>query len=83
MRDIKLIPKYLNPPNCPQFRPIEKFWGIAKGYLRKSGKTKSTAKDLIREWTLVGKKIAKDTVQKLMSSISVNVRLFIGNNEKC
>ena len=47
-RDIKFIPKSLNPPNCPQFRPIEKFWGIGKGYLRKSGKTISTAKDLIR-----------------------------------
>ena len=81
-RDIKFIPKSLNPPNCPRFRPIKKFWGIGKGYLRKSGKTISTAKYLIREWTLVGKKIAKDTVQKLMSSISVNVRLFIRKNEK-
>ena len=81
-RVIKFIPKSLNPPNCPQFRPIVKFWGIGKRYLRKSGKTKSTVKDLIREWTLVGEKVAKDTVQKLMSSISINVRLFIRNNEK-
>ena len=47
-KDIKFIPKSLNPPNCQQFHPIEKFWGIDKGYLRKSGKTISTAKDLIR-----------------------------------
>ena len=81
-RDIKFIPKSLNPPNCPQFRSIEKFWENGNGYLRKSGKTISTAKDLIREWTLVRKKIAKDTVQKLMSSISVNFHLFIRSNEK-
>ena len=31
-RDIKFIPKSLNPPHCPQFHPIEKFWGIGKGY---------------------------------------------------
>ena len=81
-RDIKFIPKSLNPLNSPQFRPIEKFWGIGKGYLRKSSKTISTAKDLIREWTKAGKNIAKDTVQKLMSLISINVCLFIRNNEK-
>lgn len=82
LRRVNFIPKTLNPPNCPQFRPIEKFWAIGKGYLRKSGKTINSAKELVKEWSAVGKKITQTTVQKLMSSIVANVRLFIRNKEK-
>lgn len=29
--NIKFVPKECNPPNVPQLRPIEDFWGILKG----------------------------------------------------
>lgn len=34
--NIYYVPKAANPPNCPDARPIEKFWAILKGKLRKS-----------------------------------------------
>lgn len=75
-KELFFVPKKLNPPNCPQFRPIEKYWGIGKGYLRKTGKTINSAQDLVKEWSLVGRKITKTIVQKLMGSIIKNVRLL-------
>ena len=29
-KGLKFVPKEENPPNAPQIRPIEKYWGILK-----------------------------------------------------
>ena len=33
---VKFVPKYMNPPNCPEARPIETFWALTKTQLRKN-----------------------------------------------
>jgi hypothetical protein len=44
---IKVVPKELNPPNLPQVRPIENFWGILKRRVYLNGWTAESDKDLI------------------------------------
>lgn len=33
--NINFVPKALNPPNCPELRPIERLWANIKRYSRK------------------------------------------------
>lgn len=47
------VPKLCNPPNCPELRPIEKFWAIMKQMLKKSAnhaKTSKTSRKNGNEW---------------------------------
>ena len=30
VNNVDVVPKDMNPPNCPQFRPIEKYWAIVR-----------------------------------------------------
>ena len=78
---VDFVPKHMNPPNCPQFRPIEKYWGIMKGYLRKSGKVVKNNDLLKKEWEKTSKKVTPKVVQNLMSSIKPKVRAFLRNEE--
>ena len=43
---VMLVPKKMNPPNCSELRPIEKYWAIIKKKLKLSGKTVKSATDL-------------------------------------
>ena len=40
---VSVAPKDVNPPNYPNFRPIENFWSIVKGELKKKGTEVKTA----------------------------------------
>jgi hypothetical protein len=42
--NVEIVPKTMNPPNCPQFRPIEKYWAIVKNKLNKNGGAARDAK---------------------------------------
>lgn len=32
-----VVPREMNPPNCPELRPVEKFWAVMKSKCRKMG----------------------------------------------
>lgn len=34
--NVTLVPKDANPPNCPELRPIEKYWALVKQTLKKT-----------------------------------------------
>jgi hypothetical protein len=72
--DIQIVPKALNPPNIPQCRPIERYWALVKGILRKTGKTASNQQDFLRKWNSACKKVANDTVAGLMEGIRQKLR---------
>jgi hypothetical protein len=76
---INFVPVHLNPPNCPELRPIEKYWKIMKSKLKKSGKTVKTEKELLKSWKNVAEKYDNTSVQGLMSGIKSKVRKFARN----
>lgn len=79
--NIAVVPKDFNPPNCPQFRGIEKFWAVVKGNLKKTGSSAKTIDSLKKKWIQQANKVSPDVVRALLGGLNKKVRDFIRNNE--
>ena len=72
---INIVPKEGNPPNCPELRPIEKYWAHMKSYLKGTKSRTFNLKDFRRKWRYQSKLLSKGFVQSLMNSLrSQNLR---------
>jgi hypothetical protein len=40
------VPKNMNPPNCPKFRPIERYWANITRKMKKTGTVVKKDKDI-------------------------------------
>ena len=80
--DIHVIGKTLNPPNCPDFRSIEKYWAIVTSKLKKSARTIKKTVDLQRWWNKMADRVDSFTVQKMMGGIKQKVREFIRHTDE-
>lgn len=78
---VAVMPKIMNPPNCPQFRPIEKYWAIVKRMLKKNGGVVQNVEEMHRKWNYFAGKVTLEGVQRLMGSINKHVRKFLRSNE--
>lgn len=58
-KGVRLVEKSENPPNCPQLRPIERYWGIIKRILRSDGRDITSLEDFKKMWVASSKKIKK------------------------
>lgn len=74
--NIDFIQKSMNPPNCPQLRPIERYWAFVKRNLSKTKTAAGTIDEFKKMWRSSAHKVTKDGVQKLMRRILAKVRLF-------
>lgn len=74
---IDFVEKSINPPNCPDFRPIEKYWAIVKGKLKKCGRTMKKPAQMEKWWNKMANEVTSSTVQKMMGGITKKVRKFI------
>lgn len=72
--DIHYVAKDMNPPNCPEVRPIEKFWALMKSKLRKNVKPANDLEKFKRDWNRVAKTVDASVVQNLMENIKRKVR---------
>ena len=63
------IPKIHNPPNFQKLRPIEKYWSIVKGILKKSGGAAKDTNSMRLEWNSASNKVSRVLIQKLMATI--------------
>lgn len=73
-QNIEFIAKDRNAPNCPQARPIEKFWALCK---KKYSLRKTRAKNLTsfkRIWKNISKKVADESGANLMKSLRFKLR---------
>ena len=67
--NIAFVPKDLNPSNCPQARPIEKFWAICKKAYSKTSITSKIIKQFTRIWIKVSFSVAERSAQTLMAGV--------------
>jgi transposase len=74
---IDYIVKTMNPPNCPDLRPIELYWAIIKKKLFKNGGSAETIEKMRQKWRKYAGEVDEATVQKLMGSIKTKTRRFI------
>ena len=77
--NIAFVPKDLNPSNCPQARPIEKFWASCKKAYSKTSITSKTTKQFIIIWRKDSFSVAEKSAQTLMASVR-RVLKDIGTN---
>ena len=68
-KNIKFIGKEDNPPNLPECRPIENFWGILKGEVYKNNWQAKNLQQLENRIKLCLTKINFELIQQLMESI--------------
>lgn len=74
--NVQFVEKTLNPPNCPEIRPIEKFWALIKAKLRKSFKPAESLEKFKKDWKKACETFDISAVQSLMRNIKKKVREF-------
>lgn len=78
---VHVVPREANPPNCPELRPIEKYWAIVK---RKLLKTKCSTVDesqFKKKWKKASDQVTEEDVQRLMAGVKAKVRRVIHSHE--
>lgn len=78
--NVIFVPKEANPPNCPELRPIERYWALVKRQLKKSTSVPKTITSFRYKWTAGTKKITENTITLLMDGIMNKIKNFIKLN---
>lgn len=78
---VDFVEKYQNPPNCPELRPIERYWAIIKRHLKKDGREASSVDCFKKIWSAAQRKVTEKVVQNLMGGIKRKVRAFFRNEK--
>ena len=62
---IPYIQRRDNAPNCPQARPIERFWSLCKRSYRRRSETAQTVHEMSSIWPRLSREVAKRSLRKL------------------
>ena len=71
---ISFVEKKRNLPNCPQARPIEKFWALCKSELKKSSYIYSNIESFRKRWTTISSNVASKSGAELMRNLKQKLR---------
>lgn len=74
---VEVVMKHENPPNCPEFRKIENYWGIVIKDLKSTGAVVQNEKKMLEKWKKSAGKVPKELVQAMMGDINKKVQNFI------
>lgn len=78
--NIILVPREANPPNCPELRPVERYWALVKRELKSTKKVSRNIEDFKRRWSNCSKKVSETTIKSLMEGFPKKVHEFINND---
>ena len=71
---VSVVPKAINPPNIPQGRPIEDFWGVLAQLVYEKNWETTTVKQLERRIRKKLKEIDITLLQSMMEKVKNNLR---------
>jgi len=71
----------MNPPNVPQARPIENFWGCLAQKVYEGGREAETEEQLIRRIKSKMKEFDKKFVESLLEEVKAKVKSIGDNGE--
>lgn len=77
--NVNFVAKELNPPNCPELRPIEHYWAIMKAKLRKTARSADTEQQFRSDWNKVARTFDKVAVRSLMGTMRQKIRKLARN----
>ena len=75
-KNVKLVPRECNHPNCPELRPIELYWAIIKAHLRRSSKMARNLQHFASYWRNASAKVSEVLVKRMVGRVKRKVRLF-------
>lgn len=78
-REVDLVPREANPPNCPELRPVERYWALAKRNLKGTKKEAKTIDNFKKLWKAASDKVSKETIKSLMAGIPDKITQFCKN----
>ena len=61
--NINFVPKEANPPNCPELRPIERYWALFKRKLKSTKKGTQDMKVFKRKWNEAVRTVTETTIK--------------------
>ena len=79
--EVEVVPKDMNPPNCQEFCPIEKYWADIKRKMKKTGVIVRNDKNMTARFNRAAVEITQAHVRGMMGSIKGKVRNFINTGE--
>lgn len=79
--NVDVLPKRMNPPNCPELRPIERYWAIVKGKMRRSVRNAKNRGAMLVAFNKYAAQVDRKSVRALMANIKKNTRKFIRSKE--
>ena len=74
--NVNVVVRDMNPPNCPELRPIERYWALMKRKLQKYKKFTKDIASFKYYWTKASTELSRSSVQALMNGILSKVRKF-------
>ncbi|OXA48712.1 hypothetical protein Fcan01_16653 [Folsomia candida] len=74
-KNIDFVPKYINPPNVPQLRPIEKFWARSKSVYSRLQDVPDTFRKFKGRWKKITSEVAKTSGKNLMKNLRKKIEL--------
>ena len=74
--NVHVVPKEANPPNCPELRPIDRYWAHMKKKLKYTNSVARNIQDFKKKWRNQVKNIDKVHVQTLRKGKKAKVRKF-------
>ena len=77
--NVKFVPKDINPPNVPQARPIENFWGCLSQKVYEGGWEAKTEQHLIHRIKPQMKEFDEKFVESLLAGVKAKGK-SIGDN---
>ena len=75
--NVDLVQREANPPNCPELRPIERYWALVKRQLKTTNKRAQTIADFRNKWNNAAKNVTETTIASLMAGIPEKLAEFI------
>ena len=80
--NVNFVPKEINPPNVPQTRPIENFWGCLTQKVYEGGWEANMEQQLIRRIESKMKEFDTNFVSKLIQILYQSESLLEGSRQK-
>ena len=66
---VNIVPRDANLPNCPELRPIERYWALVKRRLKSTSRRVDDIKKFRTSWNNAAKGVSETTIKALMEGI--------------
>lgn len=77
--NVDFVPREANPPNCPELRPIERYWALVKRNLKQTRKVTKSVEIFKKMWIAATKKVSSTTIKAMMETIPDKLKNFYDN----